>query len=91
MIFNSNNNLFGMKHPTIRTTTSLGTKFGYAHYSNWEESVIDYGIYSSKYIPDMSSENDYYEFLNRYYAQDPEYSKKLKSIVIEKKLKEIFY
>ena len=79
-----------MRHPNIRTTTSLGKRFGYAYYETWEESVVDYGIYSSKYIRDMSSEEDYYEFLDKYYAQDPDYSKKLKTIVGDIKSKGIF-
>lgn len=89
-IFKNNNNMFGMKHPIVRITTSLGKKVGYASYNSWRESVLDYALYSSKFIPDISSENDYYDFLKKYYAEDPNYITKLKIIIENERLKDLF-
>lgn len=44
-LFKSNNNLFGMKHPGVRPTKSLGRKNGFAHFESWQHSVQDYKLY----------------------------------------------
>lgn len=89
-IFKNNNNLFGMKHPGVRPTTSMGTKFGYASYSSWRESVIDYLLYSTTQIKNVSSEEEYYNFLGKMYAENTSYVEVLKKMVREKKLKDLF-
>jgi uncharacterized FlgJ-related protein len=44
----NHNNLFGMKHPSVRPTTSVGAKAraegknGYAEFSNVADSIVDY-------------------------------------------------
>jgi len=40
-LFMQNNNLFGMKHPQIRPTLSLGMKNGYADYTSTWSSIED--------------------------------------------------
>jgi hypothetical protein len=89
-IFKNNNNLFGMRYPKIRTTTSKGSKLGYAYYSSWRESVIDYALYSTTQIKNVYSENEYYNFLNKVYAEDSLYVITLKSVVEKHKLKDLF-
>lgn len=89
-IFKNNNNLFGMKHPGVRPTTSMGCKFGYASYSSWRESVIDYLLYSTTQIKNVSSEEEYYNFLGRMYAENTSYVEILKKMVKERKLKDLF-
>lgn len=89
-VFKNNNNMFGMKHPVVRVTTSLGKCVGYASYNSWRESVLDYALYISKFIPDISSEKDYYDFLKRYYAEDPNYVDKLKVMIENERLKDLF-
>lgn len=79
-IFRNNNNLFGMRHPTVRITTSKGPKFTYASYLSWRESVIDYGLFMSRLSKELSSEEDYYKFLGSTYAENPQY------VVIVKKI-----
>ncbi len=44
-LFKANNNLFGMKHPGVRPTKSLGRKNGFAHFEKWQHSVDDYKLY----------------------------------------------
>lgn len=82
-VFKENNNLFGMKHPYIRKTTSLGTNRNHAVYENWVESVKDY-IYWLDFHKERSRDMiDYYKFLVQVnYATDENYIKKLKQIKI---------
>jgi uncharacterized FlgJ-related protein len=75
-VFKENNNLFGMKHPYQRATTSLGSKNGHASYNNYIESIKDYKIYQDSY---------YILFLKEAgYAEDEYYQHKLKNMNIEK-------
>jgi uncharacterized FlgJ-related protein len=90
ILFKKNNNLFGMKHPKMRTTTSKGSKFGYAYYSSWRESVLDYALYSVGKTKNITSEEDYYKFLGDLYAENQSYIELLKNIVEKNNLKKIF-
>lgn len=90
LIFKQNNNLFGMKQARSRATTSKGTFFNHAIYNSWKESVLDYALYSSKHLNKISSEEQYIAYLGEYYAQDPNYSSKLKKIIEKEKLKTLF-
>jgi flagellum-specific peptidoglycan hydrolase FlgJ len=73
----SNNNLFGMKNPYSRATTSLGSRNGHAEYTNYIESIKDYKIFQDYYYNGGS----YTYFLNDIgYAEDPLYIKKVVSI-----------
>lgn len=75
----SNNNYFGMKEPSVRSTVSLGKKNGYASYKNWAWSVLDYALWQQHCAPNLSEE-EYFEFLGEIYAEDKEYVEKVKSI-----------
>jgi len=76
-VFISNNNLFGMKQPKKRPTTSIASSKGYAVYSSYLESIKDYKLYQSRYYKG----GDYLDFLKgANYSQDPEYINKIKSI-----------
>ena len=44
-LFKTNNNLFGMKHPGVRPTKSIGRKNGFAHFEHWKHSIEDYKLY----------------------------------------------
>ncbi len=82
-IFKENNNLFGMKHPYVRTTTSLGSNRGHALYFNWLDSVRDMAHFQDYYwyrIEHMHKD-DYYSFLDDVYATDRWYVNKLKNIL----------
>jgi hypothetical protein len=79
-IFIENNNLFGMKQARTRPTTATGTSRSHATYNSWKDSIIDYALYASTYLHGKS-EYEYYAYLGRNYAQDPDYVNKLKHIV----------
>ena len=80
-IFKENNNLFGMKQAKMRATTAKGTRRGHAVYDNWRESVIDYAFYQMAYLRQIKTEEEYYQYLGRSYAEDPNYVHKVKQIV----------
>lgn len=75
----NNNNLLGMKHPTQRATTSTGSKNGYASYRNWAYGVLDYAIWQRRYASGLT-EDEYYSFLSRRYAEDINYCSKVRKI-----------
>lgn len=80
-IFEENNNLFGMKQPSVRTTTATGEQYNHATYNSWRESVLDYALYSCKYTSNISSEDEYIAYLGSRYAEDTNYINKLKNIL----------
>ena len=83
-IFKENNNLFGMKHPKQRITTSLMDSLGYAKYKSYLESIKDYKYYQDKYWGTTNFKGSYYEFLNSSgYSQDSNYIKKIKKLNIK--------
>lgn len=81
-LFVNNNNLFGMKLPWNRPTTAIGVRNGHAVYKSWRDSLIDYALYSSRYIK-VNSEEEYLTHLGKYYAQDPKYKEKVKRVINE--------
>lgn len=85
-VYHENNNLFGMRHPSKRRTTSLGSgrgedAQGQAMYSSRIDSIRDYFL-RQEYFK-ISSENDD-KFMNATiasgYAADKDYLKKWKSV-----------
>ena len=79
----NNNNLFGMRRAYTRMTTSDTTLNGYAHYTNWRMSVIDYYLLQStreSIIP--SSRAQYFRYLDKVYSEvGRNYSDQLKDIL----------
>ena len=80
-IFKTNNNLFGLKEARKRPTTAKGTEFNHAFYESWQESVVDYAFYSATYLNEIKSEAQYFEYLGKNYAEDPNYVNKLKQMI----------
>jgi uncharacterized FlgJ-related protein len=89
-IFLEGKNLFGMKEAKVRATLAQGTSRGHAYYSSWQESLYDYAMFYNTYLHDIKTEGEYYGYLEQYYAEDPTYVQRLKSIVSKRKLKEKF-
>jgi uncharacterized FlgJ-related protein len=90
IIFQDGMNLFGMKQARIRINTAKGTKKGHAYYNTWEESLYDYAFFSSSYLYKIKSDREYFQYLDKYYAEDPKYTKKLKQIIKKQNLKTLF-
>ncbi len=89
-IFNENHNLFGMKEARVRVNTALGTNRNHAYYSDWVSSVLDYAFYQSTYLKDLKTEEQYYNYLSRSYAESDNYVNSVKSMVIKEKLVSLF-
>jgi len=72
-IFNENNNLFGMKFPINRETTSIGEKNDYANFENITDSVEDYILYLQYFqYPMEASPETYvdYAYEKGYFTSD---------------------
>jgi hypothetical protein len=91
IVFKENHNLFGMTMANKRIKTAKGTQLNHAYYNNWQESVYDYAFYQCRYLSKINSEQEYYDALDATYAEAFKYSEKLKEIIKNEKLKEIFY
>jgi len=89
-IFKENHNLFGMKQAVVRITTSLGTQYGHSIYANWMKSLDDYALYTSNYLSDLKTENEYFDYLAQNYAEDKQYVSKLKNLIASRNLKSKF-
>jgi hypothetical protein len=89
-IFRENHNLFGMKQATIRTNLAKGTNRGHAYYDSWQDSLIDYALYSATYLSDIKTEGEYFEYLRQNYAEDPTYVDRLKALIKKRNLKTKF-
>jgi hypothetical protein len=80
-IFKENNNLFGMKQAMQRSSTNIGEQHGHAYYDSWRQSVLDYALYQCKYLSDVSTREQYLQYLKENYAEDPNYFNKLNKIL----------
>lgn len=79
-IFIHNNNIIGMKQSSSRITTHQGSQLNHAVYKDWESSLIDYGIWQSTYARNLTRKQ-YLMLLDKIYAKDEQYSKKLLKII----------
>ena len=89
-IFLENHNLFGMKEARVRINTAEGTNKNHAYYNSWEESVYDYAFYQCRYLSGLRTEEEYYTYLGRSYAESDNYVSTLKSVVKRENLKKLF-
>jgi uncharacterized FlgJ-related protein len=89
-IFTENHNSFGQKEAKVRINLARGTQYSHAYYNNWEESILDYAFWYSTYASKCKSEEEFYQLLDKVYAEDELYSKKLKNIIEEEQLKDKF-
>ncbi len=90
-IFKENNNLFGMKQASVRINTAKGTQYNHAYYDNWYESVYDYAFYQCRYLSGIDSEQMYYEYLSKSYAEaGDKYVTQIKQIIEKQNLIEKF-
>ena len=79
-----------MKEATKRINVAKGTQYEHAYYNDWIESVMDYAFYTSTYLYNIDTEEDYLTYLGQYYAEDSQYVKKLKDVIEKNNIKEIF-
>ena len=89
-IFRENNNMFGMKQARVRINLAKSTQYNHAYFETWEDCLLDFAFHRATYFSKLKTEQDYYNYLGKYYAEDPSYISKLKSMVNKHKLKEKF-
>jgi uncharacterized FlgJ-related protein len=80
-IFRENNNLFGMKAATRRSSTNKGEQHGHAYYDSWRESVLDFALWQCRYLNNINTREQYFEYLRANYAEDPLYVSKLRKML----------
>lgn len=83
-LLHTENNLFGMKYPRSRKTTSSGmSESGYASYEKWSDSVKDYSLWQKSVLRNKKdiTEEEYLRLLSRIYAEDKNYVKKIKWLI----------
>lgn len=89
-VFRTNHNLFGMKQARARCTTARGTELNHAFYDSWKESVYDYAFFQSRYLNDLRTEDAYLDYLDRNYAEAPNYDKAILRVIKDQNLRELF-
>lgn len=89
-IFKENNNMFGMKQAQVRINLARGTQYGHAYFDSWEECLYDFAYHRATYLSNLKSENDYYQYLGKHYAEDSGYIDKLKTLVNKHQIKNKF-
>lgn len=83
-VYKVENNLFGMKFPRKRkTTSSKKGETGYANYEHWTESVYDYKLWQNQTLRNkkIETQSEYLNHLGNVYAEDIHYITKLKSFL----------
>jgi hypothetical protein len=89
-VFRENNNCFGMREAKQRITTSQGTENNHAYYYTWYESVLDYSFYQCRYLSNIQTEEQYFQYLSQSYAENPNYINILKNMIINENIKARF-
>lgn len=84
-LFKRQNNFFGMKVPRVRISTTGQGKGDYKDYNTWQECATDYIFWMYHHNAHKLSEHEYFKLLGKIYAEDPEYTNKLKNIISKMK------
>lgn len=89
-IFRQNNNMFGMKVPKQRPTTTIGEKDGFAVYRDWIDCLYDYALYQAYAMATIDNESEYFNRLEEKYCTDTGYVESVKNIIKKDHLKHLF-
>jgi uncharacterized FlgJ-related protein len=77
-----NNNIFGMKRPSKRHTTSVGISHGYAVYDSWRESIEDYYLFQEMlFSKHKFTRSSYLDYLDKYYSTTKGYKNRVLQII----------
>lgn len=80
-VYKENNNLFGMRHPSVRKTRSTGSKYAHAVFKNHYDSVLDYFLRQKYFkIPDSDDQEYMVNTVNSGYAEDKVYLAKWQNV-----------
>jgi uncharacterized FlgJ-related protein len=82
-----NNNIFGMRNPMKRRTTSVGSYHGYAIYESWRESIQDYFLFQKMlFTSHKFTRSSYLDYLDKYYSTSKGYKNALLKIIKKHKI-----
>jgi len=77
-----NNNVFGMRKPLYRETTAYAKVRGYAAYSHWTHSILDYKLYQDYIFKNrVLTRSQYISMLKRTYSTTPDYITRINKIL----------
>lgn len=82
-LFIKHNNPFGMKIAKQRPTLNTGSHPIYASYYSWQHSILDYAYFQSRFMKAYDTRDKYIERLGQIYAEDSNYTIKLKKLMNE--------
>lgn len=78
-IWRENNNMFGMKMPERRATLAIGINKGHSVYNSWKDCLIDYALFQSSYLRNLTEE-EYFVKIGGFYAEDSSYERKIRGL-----------
>lgn len=85
-----NNNIFGMRRPTKRSTTSIGSSHGYAVYDSWRSSIEDYSLFQEMlFSKHKFTRKSYLDYIDKHYSTTKGYKNRVLRII--KEFKNILY
>ena len=88
-VFKENNNLFGMRPVSRRSTTQTGKKTDkptYGHYKNWQLCVLDRVLWDMFRFKEMPTIEEYEKAIMQY-AEDTEYISKIRKVMTDNEKK----
>ena len=87
--FKSRSNIAGLRRAGSRITTASGyDDSGFAEFTDWKQSLLDYALLQTGFARGLTEEQ-YYQWLKSY-THEEDYIKLVKSVIKSKKLKELF-
>jgi len=85
-ITKKNNNIFGMRQPSKRKTTSVGSANGYATYETWRDSIEDYFLFQEMlFSKHKFTRESYLRYIDKYYSTTKGYRSRLMRVLKENK------
>lgn len=89
-VFKQNHNMFGMRMPKQRPTTSIGEEDGFAVYRDWQDCLYDYALYQAYTMSTVDDEMEYFSRLEEKYCTDTGYVNSVKALIKRERLKRLF-
>ena len=87
--FKNRSNIAGLRRAGSRITTASGyDDSGFAEFTDWKQSLLDYALLQTGFARGLTEEQ-YYQWLKSYTHED-DYIKLVKQVIKQKKLKELF-
>lgn len=87
--FKNRSNIAGLRRAGSRITTASGyDDSGFAEFTDWKQSLLDYALLQTGFARGLTEEQ-YYQWLKSYTHED-DYIRLVKSVIRQNKLREMF-